>query len=50
VDDVERALRDPAPTRAAAERARAAWEARHTSAAYTTALVDALAAVASVPA
>ncbi|HEX3932295.1 MAG TPA: glycosyltransferase family 4 protein [Nocardioides sp.] len=48
VDDVERALRDPARTHAAAERARAAWESRHTAAAYTTALVDALAADGSV--
>jgi glycosyltransferase involved in cell wall biosynthesis len=44
VDEVEHALRDPARTRAATERAHAVWEARHTSAAYTHALVDALAA------
>jgi glycosyltransferase involved in cell wall biosynthesis len=43
VDDVEKALRDPARTRAAADRARTAWRDHHTSTAYTRALVDALA-------
>ncbi|MGC4110489.1 MAG: glycosyltransferase family 4 protein [Nocardioides sp.] len=45
VDDVASAVGDPGRTAAVAERARDAWRTRHTSAAYTEALVDALASV-----
>jgi glycosyltransferase involved in cell wall biosynthesis len=43
VNAVEKTLRDPESTQKSAALARRAWRTRHTSAAYTEALVDALA-------